>query len=200
MQDLQISKRLALGEIDLRVGNGTPAAVLAVGTFILELPSGHVLELNDCYYVPSLTRNIIYVSMLTQCGYTFVFRNTGCYLYKNDVEICTVVANNGLYILNINISPTYNITNKRLKMSNKDETYMWHCRLGHINKTSISTLSNSGYLDGFDPNSYDICESYLLGKMPESPFSAKGEHATELLALVHSDVCLARLEVDMNIS
>ena len=79
VQDLQISRRLASGEIDLLVGNGTPVAVLAVGPFVLELPSGHVLELNDCYYVPSLTRNIISVSMLTQCGYTFVFRNTGCY-------------------------------------------------------------------------------------------------------------------------
>ena len=74
-------------------------------------------------------------------------------------------------------------------MSNEDETYMWHCRLGHINKTRISTLSKSGYLDEFNPNSYDVCESCLLGKMPKSPFSGKCERATELLALVHSDVC-----------
>ena len=59
----------------------------------------------------------------------------------------------------------------------------------HINKTRISTLLNSGYLDGFDPNSYNVCESCLLGKMPKSPFSGKGERATELLALVHSDIC-----------
>ena len=82
VQDLRISRRLTSGEIDLLVGNGAPVAVLAVGTFISELPSGHVLELTYCYYVPSLTRNIISVSMLTQCGYTFIFRNTGCYLYK----------------------------------------------------------------------------------------------------------------------
>ena len=168
---------LASWEVDLRVGNGTPVAVLAVGTFVLELPSGHVLKLLNCYYIPSLTRNIISVSLLTQHGYTFVFRNTGCYLYKDDAEICTAVANNGFYILNINESPK--ITNKRFKKSNlKDEAYMWHCRLGHINKTRISTLSKSGYLDGFDLNSYDVCESCLLGKMPKSPFSGKGERAT----------------------
>ena len=65
MQDLQISRRLASGEIDLRVGNGAPVTVLAVGTFVLELPSGHVLKLSDCNYVPSLTMNIISVSCLT---------------------------------------------------------------------------------------------------------------------------------------
>ena len=82
VQDQQISRRLASGEIDLRVGNVTPVAVLAVGTFVLELPSGHVLELNDCYYVPSLTRNIISVSMLAQCVYTFVFRNIGSLYFE----------------------------------------------------------------------------------------------------------------------
>ena len=75
--------------------------------------------------------------MLTQAGYTFVFRKTGCFVYKNDVEICSADVNNGLYILNINQSQTNNIANKRLKVSHKDETYMWHFLLGHINKTRI---------------------------------------------------------------
>ena len=65
---------------------------------------------------------------------------------------------------------------------------MWHYLLGHINKTRISTISKSGYLDGFDPNSYNVCKSYLLGKMPKSPFNGKGARATELIAFVHSDV------------
>ena len=103
-------------------------------------------------------------------GCIFVFRNTGCFMYKNDIEIFTADANNGHYILNINQSQTYNVTNKRLKVNNNYETYMWHCRLRHINKTRISTLSKSGYLDGFDSNSYDVCESCLLGKIPKTPF------------------------------
>ena len=66
VQDLRISRRLTLVEIDLRVGNGALVAILAVGTFVLEMPSRLVLKLSDCYYVPSLTMNIISVSMLTQ--------------------------------------------------------------------------------------------------------------------------------------
>ena len=127
VQDLQISRRLASREIDLRVGNGTKVAALAVGTYILELPLGHVLNISYCYYVPSLTSNIIFVSCLAQCGYTFVFRNTWCFVYKNGFEICSADIENGLYILNINKSQTYNMTNKMLKLSNNDETYMWRC-------------------------------------------------------------------------
>ncbi|KAA3450189.1 polyprotein [Gossypium australe] len=34
-----------------------------------------------------------------------------------------------------------------------------------------------------------ICESCLLGKMTKSPFSGKGEQASDLLSLIHSDAC-----------
>ena len=51
VQELQRSRSLAKGEIDLRVGNGAKVVVLAVGNYYLSLPSGLVLELNDCLYV-----------------------------------------------------------------------------------------------------------------------------------------------------
>ena len=93
-----------------------------------------------------------------------------------------------MYILNTD-SPICTVGNKRLKISEMNETYLWHCRLGHINKTRISTLLKNGYLDGFDLDSYDVCESCLLGKMPKSFFTGKGERAADVLGLVHSDVC-----------
>ncbi|VFQ85570.1 unnamed protein product [Cuscuta campestris] len=49
MQGLKQSRRLARGEIELRVGNGAPVAALAIGTYSLVLPSGLMLELNDCF-------------------------------------------------------------------------------------------------------------------------------------------------------
>ena len=126
MQGLQIHRRIESGEINLRVGNRSRVTVLAIGLYILSLPSGRVLELTDCMYVPSLTRNIISVSCLARSGFTFVFRNTGCYVYKDDLLYCTAEMCNGLYILNIDM-PNYNITNKRLKISDNNETYLWHC-------------------------------------------------------------------------
>ena len=40
-----------------------------------------------------------------------------------------------------------------------------------------------------DCESLPTCESCLLGKMTKSPFTGKDERASELLGLVHSDVC-----------
>ena len=49
VKDLKNSRSLAKGEIDLQVGNGARVGVLAIGTYYLSLPSGLVLELDNCY-------------------------------------------------------------------------------------------------------------------------------------------------------
>ncbi|KAK8667652.1 hypothetical protein V6N13_007800 [Hibiscus sabdariffa] len=56
---LHMRWNLAKGDVDLRVGNGARVAALAVGTYVLSLPSGLVFNLENCYFVPSLTKNII---------------------------------------------------------------------------------------------------------------------------------------------
>ena len=38
-------------------------------------------------------------------------------------------------------------------------------------------------------DSLSTCESCLLGKMTKSPFTEKGEWATELLSFIHTNVC-----------
>ena len=59
MQGMIKSRSIERGEVDFRVGNNARVAALAVGTMQLHLPSGFVLELNNCYFVPSLSRNIV---------------------------------------------------------------------------------------------------------------------------------------------
>ncbi|WJX89163.1 hypothetical protein P8452_71180 [Trifolium repens] len=102
VQELKESRELAKGEVDLRVGNGARVAALAVGTYNLTLPSGH------------------------------------------------------------------------------------------INERRISKLHKDGLLDPFDYESYDTCRSCLIGKMTKAPFKGKGERANDLLALIHTDVCVSR--------
>ncbi|XP_020081861.1 uncharacterized protein LOC109705542 [Ananas comosus] len=56
---LRESRGLREGEVTLRVGNGARVAAVAAGTYSLRLPSGYVLLLKDCYYVPPASRNLI---------------------------------------------------------------------------------------------------------------------------------------------
>ena len=99
------------GEIYLRAGNESWEDVLAVGICILYMPIGLLLELSVLYHISSLTRNFISVSCMARCGFTFVFMNTRCYVYKNDVLYYIAEINNGLYVF-YNNSPICNVTNK----------------------------------------------------------------------------------------
>ncbi|KAK1618191.1 hypothetical protein QYE76_023708 [Lolium multiflorum] len=145
-------------EVTMRVGNGSKVNVIAVGTLPLHLPSGLVLSLNNCYYVPALSMNIISGSCLMQDD-----------LDSSDTHI-------------------HNIDAKRIKL-NDNSTYMWHCRLGHIGVKRMKKLHTDGLLESLDFESLDRCEACLMGKMTKTPFSGMMERATDLLEIIHTDVC-----------
>jgi len=63
-QELKKSRKLFKGEMDLHVGNGAKVVVLAIGTYNLTLPSRILLELDNCYFVLILARNIVSIYYL----------------------------------------------------------------------------------------------------------------------------------------
>ena len=69
----------------MRMGNGSKVDVIAVGTLALQLPSGLVMNLNNCYLVPALSMNIKSGSCLMRDGYSFKSENNGCSIYMSDM-------------------------------------------------------------------------------------------------------------------
>ena len=178
--------------MDLRVGNGARVVALAIGTYYLSLPSGLVLELDNCYYVPAMSRNIISISCLDMVGFSFIIKNNTCSIYYGDIFYGNAHLSKGLYILNHdnpNAKPIYNTPTKRFRSNDLNTTYLWHCRLGHINKKRISKLHQDGLLHSFNFESYEVCESCLLGKMTKAPSTGHSERVEDLLGFIHSDVC-----------
>ncbi|KAJ9539041.1 hypothetical protein OSB04_031774 [Centaurea solstitialis] len=151
---------------NLRVGEGTMLVAEAVGSYSLSLPSGLVLELENCYYVPKMIKNVI----------------------SFDLLVDQATPSNGLYVLNLQENKEVYHISKRSKEI-EDQTYLWHCRLGHINKKRIEKLQKGGLLGSFDFRPFDNCESCLSGKMTKQPFNNDNERANELLRIVHTDVC-----------
>ncbi|GKB57583.1 retrotransposon protein, putative, ty1-copia subclass, partial [Tanacetum coccineum] len=72
---------------------------------------------------------------------------------------------------------------------NLDSTYLWHCRLAHISKKRIEKLQHDGLLKSMDEESFDKSVSCLSGKMARKPFPHRTERATDLLGIIHTDVC-----------
>ncbi|KAJ9535097.1 hypothetical protein OSB04_un001824 [Centaurea solstitialis] len=120
-------KTLRKDRSNLRVGEGTPLIAEAVGSYSLSLPSGLVLELDNCYYIPNMIKNVLSFDLLVDQG--------------------------------------------------------------HINKKRVELLLKGGFLGSFDYKPLDNCESCLSGKMTKQPFNKENERATDLLEIIHTDVC-----------
>ena len=126
MQGLERHRCVTSGEVEIRVGNKARVAALRVGVMRLQLPSGFVMNLDNCYFVPALSRNIISASCLMRQGYVADIKNNGCSIYLHGMFHGYAPVSDGLFILNLE-SEVFNINVKRLKPNDLNMIYFWHC-------------------------------------------------------------------------
>ena len=128
-------------------------------------------------------------SCLLQYGYSFKSKNNCCSTYMNKTFYGHTLNINGLLNLDRSDTHIHNIDAKRCKVNNDSATYLWHCRLGHIGVKRMKKLHKDGFSESLGYESFDACEPCLLGKMTKTPFSGTMEQATDLLEIIHTDVC-----------
>jgi hypothetical protein len=58
--------------------------VEAIGTFRIILKSGYVLNLENVFFIPKFSRNLIYVSKLDDVGFGFWFINSTFSIFKGE--------------------------------------------------------------------------------------------------------------------
>ena len=129
MRGLRNNRKVVKGESDLRVGNGARAVVVTIGTYVLNLPNGLCLNLDNCFYVLALTKNIIYISCLNKKGFHLNFCDNGCYIMLNDVFYAGGTLSNGIYMLDMSNTILNINDNKRQKGDNLKSSFLCHCRL-----------------------------------------------------------------------
>jgi hypothetical protein len=145
LQGFRSTRTLQRRERCIKVANGVQADVEVVGNLSLELVDGFVLLLRDVLYVPTLQRNLIYVSCLDNDGYDCHFGNGKCKIMFNNACIGLAFLQGELYLLSLrenvneNVSSSENVNRKR-KRTHDASSKLWHCRLGHISRGRIERL------------------------------------------------------------
>jgi hypothetical protein len=119
-------------------------------------------------------------------GYEIIIKNKRCSIYYNGIFYTHCPLVNGLYVLDHEDKSVYNINTKRDRLNDLNPTFI---RLGHINEKRIERLYKDCLLSSFDFESFDMCESCLLGKMTKATFIGQSERASDLLGLAHTDIC-----------
>ncbi|GJT95020.1 putative RNA-directed DNA polymerase [Tanacetum coccineum] len=194
LQGFRVKRKLSYIEQYLHVGNGAQAAVEAIRVFNLVLLSRLVLSLNNCHYAPSIVRGVVSFSCLLDLGFVHTVTSNIIFVSLNDIFYFSAIFVNGVFEIdmNDNISKYNNNSifsiNKKIKLD-LNSSYLWHCRLAHIGKTRMQKLQREGLLESINDGSYDKCESCISGKMTKKPFNNNIERATDLLGLIHTDVC-----------
>ncbi|GJV43589.1 retrotransposon protein, putative, ty1-copia subclass [Tanacetum coccineum] len=190
---LRSCESLTPGALSLYLGNGQHAAVEAIESYDLCLPSGLVIVLHNCHYATSITRRVISVSRLYDDGFINRFKNDNSIsISKDNLIYFNAILRDDIYEIilsdsNTNDSSMYAIRNKRDQLS-LDSSLLWHYHLRHINKKRIKKLQHDGLLNSIVSKSFEKYVPCLSGKMAQKPYSHKVERAKDLLGLIHTDV------------
>ncbi|GJX12338.1 retrotransposon protein, putative, ty1-copia subclass [Tanacetum coccineum] len=192
------SRKLKHGALRLYMGNGMRATVEAIGSFDLILPTGVIILLDNCHFAPSVTRGVVSISCLVNNGYIHTFTNYGISVSKDTVIYFNAIPRDGIYEIDMhnlypNVSSMFNVRNKRAKHA-LDSFYLWHCRLGHINKKRMDKLQRDGILQPAHDESLEKCKSCIYGKIMRKPFPHQMERAKDLLGL-YTRMYVALLEL-----
>ena len=76
--------------------------MVVVGTYHLILETSHQMDLMETFYVPSISRNLISVSILDYAGYSVLFGYKKLSLISNSIIVGHAILCDGLYKLILN--------------------------------------------------------------------------------------------------
>ncbi|RDY10793.1 hypothetical protein CR513_04628, partial [Mucuna pruriens] len=155
-----------LGELGvLKMGNDGTIKVIDVGNTYLQTKIGVQLWLRGVKHAPDVCFNLISMHMLDDDGYDNHFGYEKWKLTK------ALVAKDSANVMDI-------------------EASLWHRRLSHINEKWLNCLAKKDMLQGLKNAKLEKCFHCMASKQTRVPF--KKHHPSrksELLELVHSDVC-----------
>ncbi|GKA63827.1 hypothetical protein Tco_0763433 [Tanacetum coccineum] len=128
-------RKLNKRALDLYVSNGNTAAIEAIGSFDLILPSGMILILDNCHFSPTIIRGVISLSRLWDNSFRHKFMDNGAISVSKDNIQQENHAQLGFYF--------------SMTLSSD-----------HINKKRITKLQHDGLLESTDDESFDVCVGY----------------------------------------
>jgi hypothetical protein len=96
-----MTRTIRRGERSIRVANGVELEVEAIGELPLELNNFFILHLYNVLYVPSLNRNLIFVSCLDDDGYGCQFGNKQCLILFDSKVVGLTFRQDKLYMLSM---------------------------------------------------------------------------------------------------
>jgi len=163
-------------------------ALKGKGMILIKLKDGSHWFIGDVYYIPTVKSNILSLGQLLAKGYEIKMKDHTLTLIdiKGHMIAKVVMTKNRMFLLNIETDMP-----KCLNTYVKDETWLCHMRLGHVNFDSLKMMAQKEMLKGLPsiihPN--QLCEGCLVGKQFHKSFSNEStSRANQPLQEIHVNV------------
>uniref|UniRef100_A0A5K0ZQ04 Integrase catalytic domain-containing protein n=1 Tax=Nymphaea colorata TaxID=210225 RepID=A0A5K0ZQ04_9MAGN len=186
-EDMIHMENLSPGMQKVYMGNNSYCDVMGVGTYRLNV-DGTSIILTEVLYVPSMRRNLVSVPALTGKCFEVRFVSEKVTVGKHGRTMFDekYVKEHGMFKLNeMNKSSNSAYIDCAMNVS----TNLWHERLGHVSINKMKTLAQQGIIPDINVNDFTKCKACLYGKMTRKPFPSEVIRATDLLEIIHTDIC-----------
>jgi len=190
--------------MEVEMGDGWCVHAEGVGTLTF-VSNSCICEFPGTLYVPELTCNALSVSYLTENDYKVVFTKFSAQIFhmNSELPLLTAKKSDGLFLIDMNrkqntnvcLDKTASIHTVLLSSTTAPEPAdLWHARLGHISKTTLSYMAKHDVVDGLPDIQhlscvYDQpCQHCLAGSFPAFPHSEAHEKPDAPLSIIYADI------------
>lgn len=175
-------------EGEVIVADNTRLKVKGQGNVQLSVLKGETSDtvlVRNVQYIPGICANLLSVSQMVKAGNKVIFDCSGCRIFNAANQlVAQATLNNNMYRLDLNIGKCM-----VARTGATEKQILWHRRFGHASFDRLKKLNDKKSVGTKFSSEPSPCEICVKGKHARKSFNHTGTRATELLELVHSDVC-----------
>ena len=168
----------------VKMGNDTCSQVMGIGSIKFRNSDGTQIILTDVRYMPTMSRNLISLGTLEDNGCWFKSQDGTLKVVKGCSTILKGQKRDTLYIL----QGVAELGESNTVESDKDETALWHSRLGHMSQKGMEVLVKKGCLNREVIKELKFCEDCVYGKNHRVSFGPAQHVTKDKLGYIHSDL------------
>jgi hypothetical protein len=165
-------------EVHIKTASAETLHAPSRGNLKLKTRTGKVLTIEGVLSHKKLRNNLLGVHHLTTLGavdHVRFYENKSQIIGTNDEVLFEGGVRNGMYPIEVAFDGTFHQVNT-IQVLDKNDTQLWHARLGHFHVGGLDKLQRSGAVEGFHKMTFtvdpmDPCISCIKGKAHRAAFS-----------------------------
>ena len=128
--------------MNIKIGDDFLVPAKGKGTIPVLTKQNEKMSIHDVFYVPHFTVNLISIGQLLQNKYDVTFHDTYCAIYDKppSKRLIAKAEMNKNRIFPLSLRSANLLHHVAHTVSSQDESWLWHCRFGHIPFKNLNIL------------------------------------------------------------